>query len=553
MNNIVLLTIVFLKSSLQRIQSKYYENAEKNKKIRKMAFIILSLILIAMIGVFSSNIIDLLMEFEQESLFPGVILILVLIMTVIQVIFSGVSILYFTKDTEYILPLPLKPYQILIARTNVIILIQYFIEMIIGLVPLVVYGYKMNLGPMYYVPVLISLLLLPIIPIILVSILIMILMTFSKITKNKNKFQLIITLLLLALMIVFSITMYKIENIYMTNEQMAQMVSEADNIIEKIKEVFPTLKYCINAILSNNVLTMAIEFIKVIAITIISYIVYTLLSQKLYFKGLVGSLFSGERKKKFKKVNIKIKNKGIGKRYIQKEFKTLVRNPIFLSQCILPGIILPILCVVLLYISLTDEEIISNVLNYLNQIKAEGMVLLLLIGITQFFSMTINISILAISKDGINAYFMKYIPLNLYKQYIYKIIPSIFINLFQVILVIIAGKYFLDISILNIIVVFVVSMIMIIAQNFLSLIADLKGPKLKWDSEYAVAKQNFNLIFPIIFSLINILILIVYAESTQTKSVYLILGLISAVYLIVIALSNVYLYKKQYELAGKIE
>lgn len=552
MTNTILLTIVFLKSSLQRIQSKYYEDAEKNKSLRRIVYIILFAFLAGIIGFFSSNIIDALEQSNQETIFIGLILFLVLMVTVIQVIFSSINILYFTKDTESILPLPLKPYQIILARTNVIIIVQYFIEIIVGLIPLAVYGFKMDLGPMYYVPVIITLILLPILPIILISLIVMILMSFSKITKNRNKFQLFTTFLVLAVAIAFSIAMVKIDEQSISDAQMAQMMSKANSMIEMIKEYFPTLKYSINAILSNDIMTMIIEFVKVVGISLVAYIVYAILSQKLYFKGLVGSLFSGENKKKNKKIKLGVKRKNIGRMYIGKEFKTLLRNPVYLVQCILPAVLLPILCIVLIAISL-DEATINDILNYLSQINADGVVLLAILGIIQFFSMITYISITAISRDGKNAVFMKYIPLSLYKQYIYKTIPNIIMNLFSIVIVLAVSKYLVDISILNMIVVFVIAMIMNIAQSFLLLIVDLKRPKLQWNSEYAVVKQNFNLIFPMVFSLISIGILALYAETTQLISVYIVLGMIAAIYLLIAVLVNIYMYKRQNELAGKIE
>lgn len=547
-----LLTIVFLKTSLQRMQSRYYENAKKNKKLKRILYFILFAVLAAIIGFFSSNMIDILKQSHQETTFVGLVLFLVLLLTIIQSVFSSVNMLYFTKDTEYILPLPLKPYQIIIARTNVIIIVQYFIEIIVGLIPLVVYGFKMNCGPMFYAPVLITLILLPILPTVILSLIVMILMSFSKVTKNKNKFQLFTTFIVFALTIAFSVALVKIDEQSISDEQLAQLMTKANGMIELIKGYFPTLKYSINAILSNNILTMILEFAKVIGITALAYIVYALLSQKLYFKGLVGSLFSGENKKKKKRIKIATKRKGIGKLYVAKEFKTLLRNPVYLVQCVLPAIILPILCIVLVLISF-DEETINEIMKALSNVNASGLILLTLIGITQFFSMIVYISITAISRDGRNAVFMKYIPVPLYKQYVYKTIPNIIMNLFTIIIVLAVGEYLLHTPILDLLIVFIISMIMNVAQSFVMILIDLKRPKLQWNSEYAVVKQNFNLIFPMLFSLLSIGLLILYAKTTQIISVYIVLAMIAVIYLLITVLVNIYLYKRQNELAGKIE
>ena len=274
----------------------------------------------------------------------------------------------------------------------------------------------------------------------------------------------------------------------------------------------------------------------------------------MYFKGLVGSLFSGENKNKKRKnkIKVEIKRKSIGKRYIEKEFKTLLRNPVYLIQCILPAVLFPILCIVLILISF-DEIAVNEIMQALSGLNANGLILLTVIGITQFFSMIVYVSITAISRDGKNAVFMKYIPVSLYKQYIYKTIPNIIMNLFTIIIVLAVSEYILKISILDLIIVFIISMLMNIAQSFIMILVDLKRPKLQWNSEYAVVKQNLNLIFPAIFSLLSIGLLILYSKTTQIISVYIVLAMIAVIYLLITIFVNIYLYKRQNELAGKIE
>lgn len=546
MNKTLLLTIVFIKSSLQRIQSKYYENSEKAKKARKISFIFLFVVLVVIVGYFSSNLIDILEATEQETLYIHIILFLTLIVAVVQGIFSSVNVLYFSKDSENILPLPIKPYQIILARTNEILLVQYFIELVIGIVPFIIYGTEINSDYMFYLSVLISLILLPILPIILVSTIVMILMCLSKKVKNKNRFQFFIIILLMIIMLGASYLM--VGGISLSENQTASILGS----LEKMVNYFPTIKFAFNAITSNSIMTMLKEFAKIILITVAGYIIYALLAQKLYFKGLVGCLYSGKRKRKKQRIKIKTNKTSIARSYVGKEFKTLIRNPIYLSQCVLPVILLPTLYMVLLAIFI-NKETANTIQNYLSQLNLEGVMLLLVIGVIQFMSMSTYVAAIAISRDGKNAVFMKYIPVSLYKQYMYKTIPNIILNIYPMIVVIIAAKYIFDISIIDMMVALIVSVIMNITQSFLQVLVDLKRPKLKWDSEYAIVKQNINLVFPIVFNLFSILLLTIYAETTQKLSVYIILAVISVVYIIVIILTNLYLYNHQNDLAEKIE
>ena len=547
-----LLTKIFLKTSIQKFNDKNNPNANKKSKLQLALYLFLFAYLAGIIIFFSTQIIDSLREVNQETTFIGLIFLAVLLTSAMQAIFSGINLLYFSKDTDAVLTLPLKPYQIILARTNVLILAEYLTNLFVGILPLIIYGVTLNCGPMYYITAILGVLLLPILPIILVSLLMMVIMSFSKITKNKNKFQMAATFIVLILVILLSLGITKLEDSNMTDEQMQQIMMQADGMVNNIKGYFPTLDFAINAVITSNIFSVILEFAKIIGITVIGIIVYVLLAQKLYFKGLIGSLYGGTSRKAGK-VKISEKKSSIGKAYIGKEFKLLLRNPIYLMQCILPAILMPILMIVLLLMSGGGElkmqlETLTTLVGTNNALVIMG-----LLEITQFFSIFIYVSITAISRDGSNAVFMKYIPVSLYKQYIYKTIPNIIISLIPLLIVLGVAKYLLNgLKILDLVIVFMVSLLMYIVHSFLSLLIDLKRPKLQWNSEYAVVKQNFNLLFPMIFGFINIGIVVFVNYALSAYSVYIQLGIIALIYIIAWVIINAYLYKRQKNLASKI-
>ena len=166
--------------------------------------------------------------------------------------------------------------------------------------------------------------------------------------------------------------------------------------------------------------------------------------------------------------------------------------------------------------------------------------------------MFIYISITAISRDGENAVFMKYIPVSLYKQYMYKIIPNIIMNIVTIIITLGMAEYLLNLPVITLIALFVVATIMGILQSIAMIIVDLKRPKLNWDSEYAVAKQNLNLVFPVLLSIVNIVILVGFVYLLKDINVYMGIGILGILYIAATVITNKYLYNKQYELADKI-
>ena len=122
--------------------------------------------------------------------------------------------------------------------------------------------------------------------------------------------------------------------------------------------------------------------------------------------------------------------------------------------------------------------------------------------------MMIYVSATAISRDGKNAIFVKYIPLSLYKQFIYKAIPNIIMSIIAILVTLAVATYIINLPISINICIFVISFVLSVIQSYLMLLVDLKKPKLEWDTEYAVVKQNMNLMWPAILGVVNIGIII---------------------------------------------
>ena len=552
MDKVIKLTKIFLKNSFSNMDARMGISTKSKSKI--IVYGLLFLYFAGLIIFLGYNLLDGLIAIHQETIFVGMILFMIFGLAIIQTIFSSINILYFTKDSEYLLPLPLKPYQIILARTNVMLIAEYLIIFLVGFIPLIMYGILTGAGIIYYLTAIFAVILVPILPVLLISIIVMFIMSFAKLTKNRNKFQLFATLLVLAIIIALSISTSGMKQ-DLTNEEMAQMIVKANGMIELVKGYVPTVDYLMEALTTNSLFTAIVEILKTLGITIVGFILYMVIAQKIYFKGLVGNLFGGGTSSSNKEINQKeYRNSKLYKSYVGKEFKNMARNPVFLMQCLLPAILIPIVMVVVVFAGFNSDGMgLEQITQMLQQMPTNTFfIACIILGVIQFFTMFIYISITAISRDGENAVFMKYIPVSLYKQYMYKIIPNIIMNIVTIIVTLGIAQYLLNLPIMTLIALFVVATIMGIFQSIVMIIVDLKRPKLNWDSEYAVAKQNLNLIFPMLLAMFNIAIMVGLVFLLKDINVYLGIGILGILYIVTTVITNKYLYNKQYELADKI-
>ena len=391
----------------------------------------------------------------------------------------------------------------------------------------------------------------PIIPVLIASLLVLIIMSFAKFTKNRDRFQLIATILILAIVFISS---FAISNTNTSQEEMINMVVKANGLVEIIKGTFPTLGMALESLSNGNLINQILNLLALIIVTGAIYIIYILIGQRLYLKGAVGNLSSGKKTNKKLNEQKAFRNSSLAKTYIGKEIKTLIRNPIFFMQCVLPAILFPILIVVMTFTGIKEEQG-GNITDISNMIQNKSTIFL---GISilcaiQFFLMFIYTSATAISREGQNAIFMKYIPVSFMKQIDYKVIPNIIMTSFMTILTITLIQYLINIPLLYLIIITFAGIMMGILQSYLCIIIDLKKPKLEWNSEYAVVKQNMNLIWPVIFGIINITILVILSIFLQTYiNSYILILLIAIVYLFMTVVTRNYIKNNINRLMKKI-
>lgn len=550
MNHKVLsLTKVFLKNSF-----KNYMPSTKTKQ-KKTGMLLLYILafgyLAGVMGFVSYGMITSMMQIHQEAVFLGVFLLGMALLLVFQSIFSCMNVFYFSKDVEYVLPLPLRPVEILMAKFNTMLVTEYIMEFIIGFIPFLLYGILTGASIFYYIMAVIVLMVFPIFPILIASLLVMIIMSFAKITKKRDTYQFIATIILI--LVILGIQFFISGHVKMSEEQMLEQLVQTNGLVQSIGQYFVTLLPSVQAMTATNIGTMLLELIKLLAITAAAYGIFMLLGQKIYFKGAIDNqIGNGTAHKKIKGDKV-YKPKKIAISYVKKEFMSLVKNPIFLMQCILPPILFPFLFLGVFVLGIGGEEQVQMD-SLLQQIQGNSTgVLCILVGVTQFFMMMSYTSVTAISRDGQNAVFMKYIPVSFYKQIHYKAMPAILLNLFMFVITLGIVYYKIpNIGITTYLAAFVIATLLNILQSELMVIVDLKRPKLEWTTEYAVVKQNMNMIFTFFVCFIVIAIIAIIGGVLGNTNVWIGTILLLVLSIVGVIVVDRYIYHHQTKLMEKI-
>ena len=340
MNKIFVLTKTLLKNELSF-------SAKIDKK-NIWILLIFALSLIPMFWIFSKLFLaafDVLAIIKQQGFLLGFIIAINNMLIFVFGLLYVMNAFYFSNDLEHLLPLPLKPSQILLAKFIDTLIYEYFSEIIFLLPFLILYGYKSNAGLLYYFYALIIFLTLPIIPLCFASFINMIVMPFINIPKNKDKFKLIFSIMIIAFSIGINIIVQRFIPVMNSPAKIQQIIMSGNNSsIVFLSRLFPHSSLMTQSIVNyfnlNGLITMA----EYLLLNFISIIIFIFIGNLLYIKGVYGSLINTSNKKllsmdKFNKVVI---NRSPITSYMLKELRILFRTPAFFMNCVLMNFIWPI-------------------------------------------------------------------------------------------------------------------------------------------------------------------------------------------------------------------
>ena len=114
-------------------------------------------------------------------------------------IYYVISAFYFSRDLEILIPLPLKPADVMVSKFFVILANEYLTVAPIVLPVLVTFGILSKSGMGYWVNTLLVYLALPVIPLTIVSALVVVMMRFINLSRKKDILILVGSICLIAL------------------------------------------------------------------------------------------------------------------------------------------------------------------------------------------------------------------------------------------------------------------------------------------------------------------------------------------------------------------
>ena len=454
-----------------------------------------TLVLIAMLFYYGFDYMRLL---DQAGYLMNVGFLMTAVIIFLFSIFAIPSVYYFSKDIDHLLVLPIKPEVILTSKLAVCIVYEYLFAAAV-LVPMYI-SFVLQIGFSFlsFLCFLVIFLTLPIYPLVLSSVLTMVIMRFVPFFNNRDRFNLIGGIIVVAAALGLSFWMQTMETEDMSAVLMALM-DRNNSLMQFGTMLFPFVPSAALSCFHGDLLQLLLY----LGITAISLVVFLICGKLLYFKGAIGGSETSHSRHTFDQKQLsESRHHSVFRTYLIKEFKILFRTPVFFTNCVLTALLMPIILTVAVYTSLQGMDlrafITPQLLESIPNLWCYVLVISFLVG--SFMGGINMISSTAISREGTNAYFMKFIPVPVETQAFAKAACGIIISAVSGWLLLIPLHLVLSYPIYLDLIFVVGSLVSVIMTNLFGILIDLLRPKLVWEQEAAAVKQNLNGVISILLS-----------------------------------------------------
>ena len=488
MHKYLSLTRVLLKNSLGMMS-----DGKSRKALNTVLYIVLAICMIplsfTLYMMFDAAMTQLL-PLQQEGAVLALGFHISSLVTFLFSIFLIPSIFYFSKDSETLLALPLPPQTILSAKFSVCLVYEYAFTLIVCVPLFLAYANHAQISIVYILFAILLFMSLPIYPLVLSSIITMLLMRFVPFFKNRDRFNMIAGILSIVFAFTFSFLMNSSTMTNDPNALITMLVQGHNSMISLFSRIFPAIPFAANAVIDGDAVSLVIYLL----ITAAALGVLVLLGRWLYFKGAIGfSETKSSRKALSAKDYSRVLRHSKVRTYLIKEMRLLIRTPVYALNCIGMCLLMPIMLLVIFLTTDTDTLLqqLPDITPYLDGKLPYAILAGMAIGF--LFSNLNLISATAISREGTNLSFMKYIPMTLKEQLHAKVLSGILMSVVSMLLTMLCIYYLLPIfPLFWYLLAAASSLITIVLGNYASLALDILHPKLVWEQEAAAVKQNMS-------------------------------------------------------------
>ena len=403
----------------------------------------------------------------------------------INVIFNE---LYFEDDISYLLPLPLKPEELVLSRFLAVFVGENMMQFAVVIAVVTGFGIAHPMNVLQWIISLAAGFLLPVIPMAVIAIAGMLLMTFTRFIKKKEtvrriSYAIIILILAAGAMMLVSIDISEI--VVFIIEGTASNVL----FVKILDIIFPQTGLIADFMASGSVWPILVFA----AICLLSLVLLSVCARLFYMES-VTRLNETTHVQKNAASSQSVVFRSAGMSLFIKEMRILVRTPAFMTNCVAANFVWPVF--VLIFAKIMRADLGRAALSaYFAEQSHKTAAMAVILALTMVTAAMNCLGSDSFSREGKGFDYIKYIPVSYKLQWNVKTAAAMIWTLagtvpFFAFFVIYAGFEVLTA---------VITMVLVISSAFfvteLGMLLDSLNPKLFWLDALSALRENYNTVF----------------------------------------------------------
>ncbi|PRR82692.1 hypothetical protein [Clostridium vincentii] len=460
--------------------------SKDSKKRRSLIIFGVSIIIVGICaGAYSAAMAYGLVSMGMVEIIPAYMLMIISIITLMVTMFKTNGILFGFKDYDMVMSLPVKTSAVITSRFMMMYVLNFLFECVVIIPASIIYAINIVPEPSYYIMMIISIFIIPLIPMTIATTFGAIITAISCRFKYKNLLSILMSFGLFLAFFYLSMSS--------KNLQVEDVANLSSAMMQQINMTYPIARIFTEAICNYNILAFS-AFI-LISVTWF-YVFIKLISWK--YNEMNTALTNHETKRNYKMKSLEISSPFIA--LYKKELKRYFSSTIYVMNT---GFGVVLLLIATVFIAIFGVENLDTL------IGAPGISAMISASAPFVIATMISISCTtasAISLEGKNLWILKSSPIKAKTIFDSKIAVNLTILLPTVIASGIVLAIRLRLGILGTLMIFITPIVYSFYIAIVGIFTNLKFPNFDWTSETVVIKQSGATLVSMVVQMLSVII-----------------------------------------------
>jgi ABC-2 type transport system permease protein len=473
------------------------------------------------------NVYFVLKPMGQERLLLSFGLLAGQILILLFGIYYVIAAFYFSRDLEFLIPLPLRPGEVMASKFAVIVINEYLTVAAIVLPVVVTVGVLARAGIGYWVNAILIYLALPIIPLAIVSVAVVTMMRFINISRKKDAFILVGSLVLIGLSFALQIGLGRSSangGPQASAEALAAFFTSPNSLLYRFGAVFPPGIWATKAIAGGFSAEGLLNLGLLLGVSAALFAGMIVVAETLFYRGLVGLGETTGKKRRLTRDEMS-RRVSTGRRAFAavfgREWKIMNRTPIFLLNGVLVSVFVPAIFVLMATIDPGGSRggRGGDPMALVRAMMAANP-LVVILGSALFLTICGSINGTAsstFSREGAQFWISRVIPVAPREQAAAKFVHSYLVAMLGVATASIVAAIFFRLKPAQLGPAVVLSLAAGVLLTAVGMMIDLARPLLDWTNPQKAIKQNLNVLLALLAD-VGILTAVFFAAKALIKA-----------------------------------